>query len=621
MAENDGISDAEIRAELETILSSQSFIQSQSSSAFLRYIVTESLEGRADRLKGYTIAVEALGRPDSFDPANNPLVRVQAKRLRDLLDRYYLEEGRETNLRIALPVGSYAPDFQRREAEDTASGLAPAPPGDGAIREAAVPAVPPVEPAAPLPGHSGIAGFQGGSGESRSGKRPRRKALWLVPGLAAVLALAAIGATYHFGLFSSPLASHKQRLALIAGDRKDVRGRDASQVLPLIEFSITAEEKMPAWFSSERYLERLQSFAVRFDETVVVRSQPSYSAGQPGQPHYQLDYRLFYREGRVLATVMVTDTRDERLVASLSFTILPGNAGSYLPDVYRKTPEDLRALRSVIQPSGILFTDIGKLTGISAPLACLQSAYRYYNDSTAQNHLNARSCLEDTIRENPRLSQAYSMLGAMYMSEYRQNLNPLPGDPMERAEAALRKAILLSPLSSTAYQNLESFHIIRGSMGPAIEAGKRALALNPDDIEAIGNFGSLLARVGRYQEALAYLDRAIGEYSVPPQWAHYYAFLARNNLGRTGEADVHARQFLGTRSSLYLTAVILSAWHQGDDNARKRAIETLLEVEPDLKESPYQPFRRRGLTDPVITRLLQDLQAAGVGVNPDVLKS
>ncbi len=82
--------------------------------AFLRFVVEESLSGRPERLKGYTIAIEALGRKDNFDPQTNPLVRVEAGRLRTALQNYYAGPGADDPIEIALPRGSYIPTFSRR---------------------------------------------------------------------------------------------------------------------------------------------------------------------------------------------------------------------------------------------------------------------------------------------------------------------------------------------------------------------------------------------------------------------------------------------------------------------------------------------------------------------------
>ena len=74
-------------------------------------MVEETQAGRADRLHAYPIALEVLGRDASFDPQTDPVVRMEAGRLRRRLERYYLGAGQSDPVRIDIPKGGYAPTF------------------------------------------------------------------------------------------------------------------------------------------------------------------------------------------------------------------------------------------------------------------------------------------------------------------------------------------------------------------------------------------------------------------------------------------------------------------------------------------------------------------------------
>src|SRR5882724_11804131 len=103
----------DVRAALEHIAISEAFRGSPQLVSFLRYVVESTLRGASDRIKGYTIAVEALGRGENFDPQADPIVRVEAMRLRRALGRYYANGGRCDLVLIELPLGSYVPAFHR----------------------------------------------------------------------------------------------------------------------------------------------------------------------------------------------------------------------------------------------------------------------------------------------------------------------------------------------------------------------------------------------------------------------------------------------------------------------------------------------------------------------------
>jgi TolB-like protein len=101
-----------ILAQLERILHSPVFAQSRRLDRFLRLTVEKTLSGRPDEIKEYLLGVEVFDRGDSYDPRIDPIVRVEARRLRDKLDEYYGNEGRVDPIRIRLPKGTYVPRFE-----------------------------------------------------------------------------------------------------------------------------------------------------------------------------------------------------------------------------------------------------------------------------------------------------------------------------------------------------------------------------------------------------------------------------------------------------------------------------------------------------------------------------
>ncbi len=118
--------EAAVRAQLERIVASPDFEGSERLRGLLRYLVEETLAGRGERLKGYTIAVENLGRDAGFDPLTDPIVRVEAGKLRRALEHYYLKAGADDPVVIELPRGGYVPAFSRGGGEGDRAGSAPA---------------------------------------------------------------------------------------------------------------------------------------------------------------------------------------------------------------------------------------------------------------------------------------------------------------------------------------------------------------------------------------------------------------------------------------------------------------------------------------------------------------
>lgn len=106
------ISEDSIRTQLDRILTSHDFDAPERVRRFLAFIVQETLADRADRIKAYTIAIEVFGRGADFDNMNDPVVRIEAGRLRRALERYYLLEGRSDPLVIEVAKGGYVPRFR-----------------------------------------------------------------------------------------------------------------------------------------------------------------------------------------------------------------------------------------------------------------------------------------------------------------------------------------------------------------------------------------------------------------------------------------------------------------------------------------------------------------------------
>jgi TolB-like protein len=155
-------SEAEVRAHLAQLLGSDALAISERNRRFLSYIVEETLAGRGDRIKAYNVALTAFDRTDDFDPQTDPIVRIEASRLRRALEHYYLTAGKADAVRVAIPKGSYVAEFSK------------AVPDPIELREAA----PPIHPVETERGHR------------LSRLSARRPAIW---GFASLIILALVG--------------------------------------------------------------------------------------------------------------------------------------------------------------------------------------------------------------------------------------------------------------------------------------------------------------------------------------------------------------------------------------------------------------------------------------------
>jgi TolB-like protein len=102
----------EIREQASRILASSMFKKSKILSNFLNYIVHETINGNEQQLKEYIIAVNVLKKKSDFNPQLDAIVRIHARRLRQLLIDYYKSDGRNDPIFISVPKGRYIPHFK-----------------------------------------------------------------------------------------------------------------------------------------------------------------------------------------------------------------------------------------------------------------------------------------------------------------------------------------------------------------------------------------------------------------------------------------------------------------------------------------------------------------------------
>ncbi len=110
----DSLQSERIRGELRHILASQLFSRTDRPGRFLTFLVEHALNGEGDKVNEYLLAVEVFSRKPDFDPSSDPIVRVEASRLRRKLLEYYETEGRHSPIVIELPQRTYTPVFHDR---------------------------------------------------------------------------------------------------------------------------------------------------------------------------------------------------------------------------------------------------------------------------------------------------------------------------------------------------------------------------------------------------------------------------------------------------------------------------------------------------------------------------
>lgn len=457
-----GLADEAILEELDLVLAGRALEKSPQLRAMLKYVVAETLAGRADRIKAFTIAVDVFGRDKTFDPTIDTIVRVQAGRLRAALDEHYSHERRASLLRIGLPKGSYVPSFETvAPALDGDAGRAldtsgtPEPGG----RDVQAPGTPDDEPAAARPSILG-------SGWNRN------------LALGAVLAALLIGLAAIVPFTSSERAQQQQP----ADARQDPAAAPQSQVntLLLAPFQTISHGPEDLRFAGALSVE-LATFMTRTGllDLRTLAPDAHWTGAELRQLALDEDARWALTgvvrriEGRHRVNVYLMDVDTGRMVWSQDYDRdAEGISADKLADaiILDLRPQLYTAAKTALE------TKLD-LSPVEAFILATWSPGREINSYAWQ--LERIELARRAIKSDPDYGPAYSVLAdklsllANYIPDFDTAAH------WQEASAAAQKASVLAPHSSEVAFNLALYHFHAGDLDDALNLTRRTLELAP----------------------------------------------------------------------------------------------------------------------------------------------
>ncbi|WP_413991950.1 hypothetical protein ACMDCR_07600 [Labrys okinawensis] len=440
--------DGSVRAQLKRILETPAFEATQRSRDFLAYVVDETLAGRADRIKAFTIATDVFGRNSNFDAHGDPIVRLEAGRLRRALDQYYAAAGHEDLVRISIPKGGYVPLFEPN-----------------------VTFRPPAE-ATRLPS--------------------RRRFVPLT--LAATLAAAAAVTFGLLTLFAAAPPVGPAIPRLMVRPFEDLTGSGASRVVvkgltqeiigQLAKFKdiVTVEDD-----GSAKPIARNARYILAGGVSVAadkLRLQARVSDAEDSAVLWAQTYETAFEPSQIIAV--------ESEIARQVATAL----GQPYGIIFKADAS--RSMQAT--------------TGDWSAYSCTLSYFAYRANLDAKSHPNVRKCLEDAVARFPNYATAWALLAQTYIDEmrfgYPVDASTSPAS-LERAIAAANRAIDLDPQNVRALQAKMLTLYFDGQLDAALNVGKRASATNPNDTELMGEYGSRLADSGQWNEGCELIAEAL----------------------------------------------------------------------------------------------------------------
>lgn len=559
------VSEDACRAQVARIIASADFDATNRERQFLHYVVEETLAGRAGRIKAYSIATEVFDREDSFDPQNDPIVRIEAGRLRRALERYYLMSGAADRLVITIPKGGYVPVFSLRDGRADDGGAATGTHGPTPDQPVATP-------------------------------RFRIRLAYLAAAMVGLAIVIAAGASSLRQVVSAranlPQIPELSRLYVEPFD--DLGGTTASNAITV---GLTQEVI--------GRLSRFRDIIVTVAETEGAKPAPYVLQGSVSlmQDTFRLRVRLVNRgDGAVLwaesyggslevaplvqAQVDIADTVAARL-AQVDGVIFEADARN--PSA--KSPESWEAYRCVLTFHALRATMDRSLIP------------------------ETQTCLKKVVAEFPDYSTGWALLALSDLDALRSQFphdENVSAAVIQNALQEARRAVALDPQNVRALQAEMLALFLDRQFDAATQVGAQALELNPNDAELLGEYGKSLSRSGNWQDGCLMLRRARERMPNPSDYQDTGLALCAYFSGDLREATAVINAASGASHPIFLLVAAAIFAEAGNAPAAQHAAALLREKAPEmLTDIRAEVAFRLGDPDDV-DRFMQSLAKAGL---------
>lgn len=554
----------EVTAALRRLLAWPQIARSQQLSRFLEYIVDKRLNDESHVIKAYAIAVDVFGRPPDFDPQTDPIVRVQARRLRGLIERYYQSAGAADPLRILLPVGRYIPDFVPAE-------LSPAKPTAAEAEEESE--------------REGVLADEG----LPPAERGQLIRSWL--GLAGVT-VALIVLVLILSLFGNS-----------GSQRSTAQGVVHPPVVTIMEFqSLTgnvADVRLFAGLAVELVtdLEQFETMTVRYGGAAT--ASPPEGAEGLDAADYVLS-GIVRRDGaRLQYGAILTEVQTGTVVWNRSLALESFQTGrsDLLDHVSGMISRVLGGPRGPLHARArTQLESQDSFSGQATPYMCRVLFDLYRERRTAASAEKARRCLAALDEQGRATGQAFAAVASLGIEAMDTGVQPDGMDRLVLAEQMLARALELSPTSGFVWEQRARAFATMGQHEAAEAAFSSSMQLNPSNTDAMAAEAWHLTMSGKLEDGLARGRAALDGDPEPPAW--YYcgpalALLQRRDFERA--VDYAERCALADRELGPVLAVMAGQGLRQADIVN-RYLPRVLEV-PSFRSGGILPRFRNQITD------------------------
>jgi TolB-like protein/tetratricopeptide (TPR) repeat protein len=574
-----------VRAELARILESDDFKATPRRKKLLQYLVEQLLSGRERELKGYTIATVVFDRDDNFDPQTDPVVRLEARRLRHDLDGYYVSAGRDDPLRISIPKGQYVPRIERTDVE-----------------------------AAILPdGSSPERGRDQGKGIGIPRRIGTSKlAPYVTHGAVAAITLLIVAIAY---LYFLPATVSRESEAATNGTALAVMPFEAVGTDPLIGSLARgmADEVMNG--INQFGVFRLY-MATDSDATASVPSQadalPKLSYVVSGSIDADTDADV----GTIRVNTRLIEVQTQRIVwmGSYDRNYSVGSIRSVQREIAASIASALGQPYGVVRTAASITAEAETAAQMSS-YACVLRAYAYRRSFKREEHDGVLPCLTQAVSRDPNYAEAWAMLAWLQMDEGRfgWTADGSQDKAYQQALATARHSLELDHDNVSALKTLASTMHYMGDYTESERTQRQALAINPNDPDTLAQLGWRLAVRGKFDEGIPFLERAIQRSVNPPGWYYHLIAIDQYEHGRFDEMLATAKKSTVDGSGISWSLVAIAQGALGQFEEARKSLADMAAISPLLGRDPAQAYRRHQAVDSIVDSLVSGLRKAGWG--------
>ncbi len=568
----------QVSKQIDRLISSKEFTENAHRRALLRYVVDETLAGRGHLLKGFTVAQAVFGRNENFDQQSDPIVRIEAGRLRKDLERYFAGAGRGDPLRISIPKGGYVPHFEVvTSPEKQPSGMV----GDDA---------------------TDAADTVSQSLQSRA--KPQRR----LAGAGAILLCV--------GVIAGLLAW--QRNVGPTNTEKDAIIPTISVVV--LPFSVLGGDERSNVLA-EGLTQEVISDLMRFSGLRLYTSNPSFRQDPTADPTTlanELGVSYIVRGGvaaeqghlRVVADLVEADGHvvwSQTFDRALTTDSVLGVQGAVSADI----------ATALGQSYGPLKTDVLARKDLQQPglddFFCLLEARAYRRTFDPAMHAPVMACLQQAVAQQPSYAEAWAMLGWLCLDEVRFNLVPAASAArtMDEARNAAARALRLDPENVAGLQALAAIDYYSGNFDNSESLMRNALRINPNDPETLVQMGWRLSARGKWDEGIPLVEQAIARTVRAPGW-YFHAIAAHAYIEGDYAAAIAAAERSAINGSEFGWLVIAASQAAlGNTGKATEAVAQMRLADAEMAENPAAVLRSHQLVEPTVAALVQGLRTAG----------